>query len=102
MKKTALLISLSVACMSAPLQSFAEDAPDLTQVKSNFDSADANGDGALSKEEFTNFVNANADDGIGRAPMIRKMKAYNRAFKTLDGDEDGLVTWEEFLTRQKK
>ena len=61
----------------------------------NFMQADANEDGALTRGEFKTLINLNADDGLGRAAMIRRFSRYNMAFGRLDANEDGFVTPEE-------
>lgn len=54
------------------------------QAQQRFKSADADGDGSLSRAEFEK---ARADNPNGRA--------VNQAFESLDGDGDGVVTQNE-------
>lgn len=56
-----------------------------------FSTADANGDGLLSLEEFTAAANAREDE--------RKARRYERAFDRLDSDGDGRITQAEMDTR---
>lgn len=79
---------------SGPASAQQNDA-DRAKSQANFASADGDGDGALSRAEFEVFVNANAEDRIGRARQIRRFGAYGRAFSTLDKDGDGKVTGPE-------
>ncbi|MEO1315817.1 MAG: hypothetical protein AAFW01_04375 [Pseudomonadota bacterium] len=65
------------------------------QVIENFMQADANTDGALTLSEFTTLIDLNAQSGIGRAAMIKRLGRYGTAFGRLDGDGDGVVTAEE-------
>jgi Ca2+-binding EF-hand superfamily protein len=69
-------------------------------LQSNFQSADANGDGALDRDEFKGFINANAESDLGRAKQIRRVKAYGRAFSKLDADGDKAVTVAEIHSAQ--
>jgi len=70
-------------------------------MKENFKQADADGDGSLTPEEFKTFVDANADDDLGRAGKVRRMGAYDKAFKKMDKDEDGAVSWSEIVEKVK-
>lgn len=58
----------------------------------NFRLADANSDNALSKTEFTAFIDLNAASNLGRAGTIRKNGRYDMAFSRLDTNGDGFVT----------
>ncbi|NNC73717.1 MAG: hypothetical protein HKN78_12695 [Sphingomonadaceae bacterium] len=61
-------------------------------ARANFGQADVNGDGKLSRREFRMFVNANAEDGLGQAGMVRRFSAYDRAFARVDQNGSGFVT----------
>lgn len=61
----------------------------------NYMQADADADGALTRAEFTMFINLNADDNLGRAAMVRRFGKHDVAFARADGDGDGRVTPEE-------
>ena len=58
----------------------------------HFSIVDTDANDALSPDEFRNFVALEAEDGIGASRMIKRLRAYGRAFKRLDTDEDGAVT----------
>lgn len=61
----------------------------------NFRAADANGDAALSRDEFEVFIDRNAEAGIGRSRMVRRRGAYAIAFDRLDTDRNGVLTTQE-------
>lgn len=62
------------------------------QVIANFVQADGNRDGALNRNEFETLINLNANDGLGKAGLVRRTGAYGAVFARLDADGDGLVT----------
>ena len=70
----------------------AQSAVDREAARANFRQADANDDNKLSRAEFRAFINANAEDGIGRAGMVRRFRAYDRAFTRIDQNSSGFVT----------
>ena len=82
---------VATAFLAAP--ALAQDTNAL--ARENFDQADANDDGKLSPTEFRVFIDENAKDEIGRAAMVKRFGAYDRAFATLDQDEDGFVSGAE-------
>jgi Ca2+-binding EF-hand superfamily protein len=65
------------------------------QAQANFLKADANQDKQLDFAEFKTFVNLNADQGLGRAPRIRRFGMYSRAFSMTDENGDGVVSKQE-------
>ncbi|MEA5443837.1 hypothetical protein [Cyanobium gracile] len=65
------------------------------QAQANFLKADANHDKQLDFAEFKTFVNLNADQGLGRAPRIRRFGMYSRAFNMTDENGDGVVSKQE-------
>lgn len=65
------------------------------QARDNFARADANRDGHLDPTEFRTFINLNADQGLGRAPTIRRFNAYSNAFAELDKNRDGRLSPQE-------
>jgi Ca2+-binding EF-hand superfamily protein len=65
------------------------------QAQANFLKADANQDKQLDLAEFKTFVNLNADQGLGRAPRIRRFGMYSRAFNMTDENGDGVVSKQE-------
>ncbi|MEP3420653.1 MAG: EF-hand domain-containing protein [Erythrobacter sp.] len=89
--KTSIPIAVSALLMATPLLAN-EVADDQAKARENFQQADADNDGKLTPAEFREFINANADDGLGRAGMVRRFGAYDTAFERIDKNEDGLVT----------
>ena len=78
-----------------------QEADDQAKARENFQQADADNDGKLTPAEFRNFINANADDGLGRAGMVRRFGAYETAFERLDTNADGLVTPRELAAARR-
>ncbi|WP_108787168.1 EF-hand domain-containing protein [Erythrobacter sp. Alg231-14] len=89
--KTSIPIAVSALLVATPLLAN-EVADDQAKARENFQQADADNDGELTPAEFREFINANADDGLGRAGMVRRFGAYDTAFGRIDKNEDGLVT----------
>ena len=65
--------------------------------EANFKAADVHAYGALTQGEFQAFIDANADDNLGHAAKLRRFGAYDRAFRKLDKDKSGTVTWSEVM-----
>jgi serine/threonine protein kinase len=65
-------------------------AEQIDQIRQLFDTADADGSGALSFQEFLQAASASPDSSL-RVEQIRAL------FNKLDLDGDGLVDWTEFL-----
>ena len=65
------------------------------QVAANFREADADGDGALTRVEFIQLIDLNAQHDIGRAKLVARLDRYDMAFGRADVNEDGRVTLEE-------
>lgn len=61
----------------------------------NYVQADVNGDTMLTFDEFSNFIDLNADDGLGRAGMIRDRGMHGFAFRRVDTNSDGLIAPDE-------
>ncbi|MEO0855111.1 MAG: hypothetical protein AAFY15_16630 [Cyanobacteria bacterium J06648_11] len=97
-------IGLSVITIIPLLVTNAASASDVNreQAKANFIQADINQDRVLDFNEFTQFVNLNAEHGIGRAGMIRRFGMHSRAFGKLDTNRDGIVTPEELAAAQQQ
>ena len=72
------------------------------QAKANFLQADINQDRHLDFKEFTQFVNLNADHGIGRAAIIRRFGMHGRAFGKRDSNSDGLVSPQEIASARQR
>lgn len=96
-----ILISLSALVMAAPAVALNASA-DRKMAQQNFKQADANKDGKLSKSEFRRFIDENAKDKIGRAPMVKRFGAYGTAFGRVDANKDGFVTPKELAALQGK
>lgn len=97
-----ILVSFSILIMAVPTlaQTSATDQRNL--FKENFNQADANQDGKLSKREFRRLIDENAKDDLGRASMVKRLGAYDTAFGRLDANKDGYVTKSEIATAMKK
>lgn len=72
------------------------------QAKENFLQADVNQDGLLDIDEFTRFINLNAEHGLGRAAMVRRFGMQRRAFGKLDVNRDGVVSPQEIAAAAKQ
>ena len=69
-------------------------------VTATFQSADRDGSGSLDSSEFPALIDANAEHKSGRAAMVKRVGADNRAFNTADRDGDGVVAWSELMTKR--
>lgn len=99
MRVSLVITTLSLAlALATPVH--AQD--NRTLARENFAIADVNEDGKLSKSEFRVFIDENAKDDIGRASMVRRMGAYDTAFKRLDANKDGFVARSEINGAKKK
>ena len=78
-----------------------EETDVLAIVEDHFLAADANGDGNLDRTEFPALIDANAAREIGRATMVKRFGAYERAFNTADQNSDGFVAWSEILAGRR-
>lgn len=87
-------LSLGAGILAVLTLTHHSQAADTDQEKgaANFRLADANSDNALSKSEFTVFIDLNAASNLGRAPTIKKNRRYDTAFSRLDTNKDGFVT----------
>ena len=98
--KTSIPIVVSALFVATPLLAN-QEADDRAKARENFQQADANSDRQLTRAEFRDFINANADDGLGRAGMVRRFGAYDTAFERLDKNEDGVVTPAELAAARR-
>lgn len=57
--------------------------------------ADSNNDGMLFLSEFELLIKLNADDGLGKAAMVKRTGAYRQVFNRLDSNGDGALTKQE-------
>lgn len=87
------IIAASLLVISAAAPAHAQE--DREAVRANFQEADSNDDDQLDSDEFTTFINLNADDNLGRASTIRSLGMYGTAFSRADVNDDGFVTREE-------
>lgn len=87
-----IAVMAAAAAIAAPHAAIAQSNAERDAARVNFRQADANNDRVLSRREFRAFINANADDGIGRAPMVRRLGAYDTAFERVDRNGNGVVT----------
>ncbi len=98
---TALMVVVLIGALTLNGSATAQAADDqAATAMANFEAADANSDGALDRDEFKAFINANAEHNLGRAKQIRRFRAYGRAFSRLDADESKSVSWEEIQAAQ--
>jgi len=86
MKKALPIATLMMTILATPAFANYNSA-----AEQNLQQADANGDKALSYQEFVTFINLNAEDKIGHARMIKSSNLYSRAFKRLDENHDGKI-----------
>ena len=92
-----LTIVLAISCLLtlfANGPTLSSDS-DKEQAQANFMQADGNGDNQLTLNEFTVFINLNAEAGIGKASQIRSSEAYSKAFVRLDTNKNGVLSVEE-------
>ncbi|MCR9256700.1 MAG: EF-hand domain-containing protein [Alphaproteobacteria bacterium] len=92
MKRVTSPLLALVLAISLPTLAHAKEDHRRALLKENFEQADSNGDSALSRNEFEVFVNANAEDDLGRARLVKRLGAYENAFSKMDRDGDGLVS----------
>ena len=70
----------------------------LRQVHANYQSADEDGDGNLTMRQFRVFIDANAEINFARASQVKRMRAYRPAFLAVDLNNDGSLSWQEYVT----
>ena len=92
MTKLTLIPALAFAVIATGAA--AQDA-NQKAASENFQQADANDDGKLSKSEFRKFIDLNAEDKIGRAATVKSYGMYDTAFGRVDANEDGYITPDE-------
>lgn len=93
---------VALAAFAATGLSAQSGADQRQMAQENFRIADQDNNGKLNRAEFKTFIDANAEDGLGRASMVRRMGAYNTAFKRADANGDGAVTRNEIATAVRK
>lgn len=70
----------------------------LRQVHANYQAADEDGDGNLTMLQFRAFIDANAEIDFARARQVKRMRAYRPAFLAVDLNNDGSLSWQEYVT----
>ncbi|BDI60829.1 hypothetical protein [Qipengyuania nanhaisediminis] len=98
--KISKIVAASALLFASPLLANGE-ADDQAKARENFQQADEDKDGKLTRAEFRNFINANAEDGLGRAGMVRRLGAYGTAFERVDKNADGVVTARELAAARR-
>ena len=98
--KISRIIAASALLVAAPVLAN-EEADDQAKARENFQQADADNDRKLTLAEFRIFIDANADDGLGRAGMVRRFGAYETAFIRVDKNADGVVTAPELAAARR-
>lgn len=88
------LFGLTLALVTSSV-AVAEERDTRAIIEANFKAADADSNGSLTPTEFKALIDANAESEIGRAAMIKRFGAYERAFNAADQDGDGSVAWSE-------
>jgi len=76
--------------------------PQRAQLHANFQATDIDKNEQLNVAEFKAFINLNAEHKLGRANSIRRFGMYNKAFKEVDVNGDGVVSKEEIATRAQQ
>lgn len=74
----------------------------LPETAEHFTLADANSDDGLDAEEFKAFVELEAEDDIGASRRIQSMQIYDRAFRRMDRNEDGMLSRDEIGLAQSR
>lgn len=99
----ALFATLALSALSAASAHAQALTPAQQELAAeNFMQADANKDGALNSTEFRALINLNADDGLGKAAMVRRFGRYDMAFGRVDANADGFATPEEMKALAEK
>ena len=94
------IVAASALFIATPVLANA-NADDEAKARENFQQADTDNDGKLTRAEFRRFIDANAEDGLGRAGMVRRFGAYETAFERVDKNEDGVVTARELAAARR-
>ncbi|MGD2047401.1 MAG: hypothetical protein PVH96_14395, partial [Gemmatimonadota bacterium] len=78
-------LALSVIAALSIQAARAQEANDAQreQVAANFREADADGDGAFTRVEFTRSIDLNARDDIGRARLIASFDGYGEQLRII-------------------
>ena len=93
--KTLVVVAVLAAAPFSAAQAQEMSAAEKQAMIENMLQADTNNDGILYLSEFELLIKLNAEDGLGKAALIKRTGAYEKAFKTVDSNGDGAVTKEE-------
>lgn len=94
MKSPIATAALSLALIGG-CASFAAADSQREKAAANFTAADADADGSLTIDEFTRFIDLNAEDRLGDSRLVQRTGRYQMAFERVDANADGLVAAEE-------
>mgnify|MGYP001242903017 FL=1 len=93
-----MLVVLSLGVSAAESDEREALIKTLRQVHANYQSADEDGDGNLTMRQFRVFIDANAEIDFARASQVKRMRAYRPAFLAVDLNNDGSLSWQEYVT----
>ena len=93
-----MLVVLSLGVSAAASDEREAVLKTLRQVHANYQSADEDGDGNLTMRQFRTFIDANAEIDFARASQVKRMRAYRPAFLAVDLNNDGSLSWQEYVT----
>ena len=93
-----MLVVLSLGVSAAESDEREALIKTLRQVHANYQSADEDGDGNLTMRQFRVFIDANAEIDFARASQVKRMRAYRSAFLAVDLNNDGSLSWQEYVT----
>lgn len=93
-----MLVVLSLGVSAAESDEREALIKTLRQVHANYQSADEDGDGNLTMRQFRTFIDANAEIDFARASQVKRMRAYRSAFLAVDLNNDGSLSWQEYVT----
>ena len=93
-----MLVVLSLGVSAAESDEREALIKTLRQVHANYQSADEDGDGNLTMRQFRTFIDANAEIDFARASQVKRMLAYRSAFLAVDLNNDGSLSWQEYVT----
>lgn len=74
-----------------------EDLATMTKIKKLFEDSDADGDGRITREEMTLAANKGILSVDGDIPAAFKNGTMDDIFERIDIDNDGTITWGEFV-----
>jgi Ca2+-binding EF-hand superfamily protein len=92
----------AVALIAITLSASTHANPQRVQAQANFQAADVDKNEKLNSDEFKTFINLNADQNLGQASSVRRLRMYKQAFKKSDANGDGVVTKEEIAAQAQQ